>query len=310
MKNFFILFMVSFITCFAGKNLQAQDMCSYLPAKDSCLQLPFMYVDTIEGKTRKDELMHSNFLKSSKYKSLMQASKSQKVSFYLKYNAVENLLDTFRKSYNGDSGLRLYFIRYIKRNGRDIIPDSLNNRVLLLWGFVANERSEPDSYYFLNDNKDDVLPVTRDKAIEYRKNFEVILRRLNKSVDKKDQSNLYQGKLSDTRSIYYDMRYIIQAVDTEYCYQKICQNNTIISGFQVFFSSYTKNGRNITRYDDGTYKKRLLIQFSYMTIKDGKIVPLFLEDEPHFECRKIQLFQKLVGETYLNNGKLCPPHCP
>jgi hypothetical protein len=315
MKRVFTSFAIIFISVIAFTKLIAQPNCQdTFPRKPNCIALPRMYVVPEDGVVRQNEFLRSPFLGRSKYKKLASMNGVQAKSFFFTVKAVSDMLETFVTYKTKYEGIRLLFVRYNKAKRPETpFPELSNKEVIFLFSPVNSEVEKPDRYFFINDGDDKVYEVPSDCANNWLGFYENNLLKLSKTVDPNDASNQMPNNVpSDTRGIYYERENFEAAFLTEYCYQ-LYRHQITITGYKAVFAAYTKDGRNITEDDKYTYKKRLFLQFNYMHQgPSGKDIPLDLKSlTDDYDCRLAKLMQnKITGETYLNNGKLCPPHCP
>jgi len=104
---------------------------------------------------------------------------------------------------------------------------------------------------------------------------------------------------------------LVEEIDYQ---NEIHKDANYVTGFMMFFSSYSKNG---VKTADGTYKykKRLLIQLEFTKAGDA----FYIDDkanDPNFDSRPPKRNQCPVPSEKdkaffaLDNGQLCPPTCP
>ncbi|MET0636649.1 MAG: hypothetical protein ABWZ25_11530 [Chitinophagaceae bacterium] len=138
--------------------------------------------------------------------------------------------------------------------------------------------------------------------------------------------NLYEGKVTDTKSIMYKKDDLEEVLVKEQD-RILKQYKGEFRGVEVSFASYTGFG-NI----EGQYKDRLLIDISFLKAgKAGKMEPIYLDLEPDFEQRLKAGAGKSSGKLTqsgqlsmlamailsfsqsgfnFDNGQLCPLNCP
>lgn len=285
--------------------------------------IPAMYVLKADALER---IVQFSGFPNSKFHLLEGLNKTQDLSLIYTRVAVDKLL----RKINVDSGIRIYFARYCKYE-KDPLPDEIEDgKVILLFATQPRGNAKPTEYYFLNDKRNDnnIYPIGERDAnewiIDYNINVQKVLRQTlipgdTNNIDKGDKRFPY-----DTKSIFYSKADIEEAFKNEVEFQRRYYGIDI-NAYKVSFSSYTPAGDN-----NGKYKNRLLLQFDYLY--DSNTV-LNQEAQEYFWCRASLREKKLIKQfgsktidektkkliqpngivltfTAIDNGQLCPTHCP
>ena len=285
-------------------------------------KLPSMYVEKSIGNER---ILRFSQIKDSKYEILRKFNTHQDLFFIYTWNAIGKLIEKINK----ECGIRIYFARYSFCGDQGFPSETEPKKVILLFAKESTDGSAPEEYYFLNDKKADnkVYEVSKECGEDWIKDYEnhVLPELLITLIpSEKDIDNEYPAgskSYSDTKSIYFTKEMIKEAFVDEQGYDhKIKGSPLIISAFKVSFSAYGVNGNGRIAKKD-VYKNRLFVQFDYMYNPGTGNEVFYLDDMDDFKQRYDLTFPKQEGQLKeakdkvdekkgINNGQLCPTHCP
>lgn len=287
--------------------------------------LPAMYVEKNTGNER---IMRFSQIPNSKYQQLSKLNSYQDLFFIYTRNAMDQLVQLV----NRDKGVRIYFARYNKCDGSSLPTEIEENKVIVLFASESKDpKATPSKYYFLNEKGADDRVYEVSQACgeawiyDYGKN---VLPELLNTLTPGDRDNIdpyVPGVYSDSKSIFFTAAMFKEAfVDEEKYDHKIGGVPLTISAFKLSFSAYDAKGNGGAGMD--VYRNRLFIQFDYMHNPGTGNEVFHLDDLDDFKDRPkpAKMQQQKQGKKSgknkkggkkehlfsLDNGQLCPTHCP
>ena len=224
---------------------------------------------------------------------------------------------------SGFAGLHVYITAFKSSCPGPLNPATTANKELVLVFAPANKTgSYPEdlgNYYVISP--DDKLCYNLGGADikncwfnNYKTEVVRGRRGLATTIDSEEKENrAADGRLSDTRSIYYIYKEFKDFIVEERKYQdentETNPQGIKITDIEMFFGSYPDRGIGDNYYgeDPTKFKNRLIILFEF--IRNGNI--FYIDDASDFPGRhkKMILEKKFFGG---DNGQLCPPstNCP
>ncbi|MGG9959983.1 hypothetical protein [Ferruginibacter sp. SUN106] len=319
MKRFTSIILLSSILAFAWSFCAAQADCTqginYPP-------IPEMFVDKVAGNERIFEFSSTI---PSKYQILVDKNGSQPLFYIFTRKAMDDLISKI----NNHLGIRVYFARYSPCTGTTL-PASVASGTMILLFATEFETSKPTDFYFLNNNDDMLYPVSAQCAHDWIANFSTEnqpgLKTMLDKTAKENADATSPGGYSDTKSIFYTWKQIVEAFTKEEKYQQSPSRGKNISAYKISLSTFGKDGSG----SKPVYKNRLFIQFDYLVDAGQTKEVFYLEDQPDYDCRldaslrtkgrsmkaftpydlkKMTRAQKRAV-LILDNGQLCPTFCP
>jgi len=319
MKPFLSLTVCIFFSVYAN-NLFAQ-----------CAPLPDLFMSKKEGSELRDEFVKDRLFRKSKFTRLRAITtvKPVPLNFEYRWRAFRNLVGRVE----GYDSMRVHFAVYHECNIADFPRVETGSLILLFSPEV--DRANPQQYFFMAANDDNIYPVPDKCAASWIENFEInIQAELRKTINSNDPDNMdgtVGDGFSDTKSSCYSKADFENAFIIEQEYQTA--HHEPITAIKVSLSAYSKYGKIIKPRDPDQickYRRRLMIQFDYMKLDptSGTNVVFNLEEQGDFACRadsrleiignlkftKDELQKLSVKEKLhilsIDNGQLCPTHCP
>lgn len=281
------------------------------------IALPTMFVDKKTTIARAEEFYMAM---PSKFDKLSEVNYKQDIFINYTQKAISRLFDILNKE-PGSIGIRIYFARYNICDDSPL-PASVKESQLILLFASEFEETPPKDYFFINGNDDALYPVSSKCAEKWINNYmQKNQPGLRATIEASDTDNEDETpvKFSDTKSIFYRKDQVDSAFKKEEAYQ-LAKHQIKIAGYQLVFSAYTSEGD-----ESGHFKNRLFVQFNYLYNLDGRNKILYLDEQEDYTCRKrvsqrwgIEKMDKKKttsenGEQksmFINNGQLCPTHCP
>ncbi len=289
--------------------------------------LPRMFVEKNTGIKR---ILQFSQVSNSKFRILEKTNGYQDLFLIYSKKAVNDLLTMFREKQVPE--VRIYFAKYTPCDGT-VLPTAIEeDKVILL--FAADTKDQlPAEYYFLNEkgSDDKIYTVSKECGENWRWNYENnVLPELLPTINQNDSDNIdpkNNDQISDTKSILYSFNSLEEAITKEEGYtHKLNGKKIYISAYQFSFSAYDAKGNGYEGSDD-VYKKRMLVQIDYMYDPGTGNEVFYLDDLDSFSLRSkpAQKSQKAASKKMktiakkhpskenifaLNNGQLCPTHCP
>jgi hypothetical protein len=296
MKKIYLMVLLAFS---AGQIIMAQ--CT------DVIPLTTMFVDKNTNNQRAAEFLTAI---PSKYEKLSAVNGKQDIVINYTQKAMEKLFKAINTTDGDDSGIRVYFARY-NACLDNALPDPVKENQLIVLFTKEVKKSAPRNYFFINANDDALYYVDSVCAEKWIRDFikknQPGLRTTINDVPENADATSPVG-YSDTKSIFFRKGQIDSSFNKEEEYQ-LRKHGIRIKGYQLLFSAYSNEGD-----ERGRHKNRLHIQFNYLYDREGKTEILFLDDQEDYGCRR-EASEKAVQiaapkKMLINNGQLCPTHCP
>ncbi|MFT4154607.1 hypothetical protein [Parafilimonas sp.] len=283
--------------------------CNCTNSCDGIKPLPAMWVSDSSADKRKKQLFKKELFAKSKYQLLKETGRLYHNNPYF-FISKSNLNEIIKADTGTQKaqGLRVIFACFVKK-GSDTSIQLNDGQIVLL--FTAADKNTDYGKCYVVDNDTVLHKVPDSNKINWTTEYNNhILPALRKTIDSNSDNDNGSKNYTDTKSIYYENKRIIEAFEE-------IKTNTMLKdfiGFRITISAYDKKGKDSTCYDGHRYKKRMILQFDY--VKTGNKLFKF-EDSPDFCCRKCNMnhhesFLKSKDNTImaLDNGHLCPANCP
>ena len=258
-------------------------------------KLPEMFVSRYLTDKRINEFSHPTFSNPviSKAKAIKFLLSNENFVFEYTQMAMKSLFKEIIKT--DAAGIRIYFALF---NGCTDSPLPITGTQIIVLYTASYPSIAPDKYYFVNTNDDKLYEVSKACGETWRNSYEtIVLPLLRQTINAADPDDMdAPGVFTDTKSIFFEKKPILDAFENEEEYQ-CCKHSIQISGYRMSFSAYTEKGN----YENKN-KKRLHLQYEYLYKKAGKKYRLLQETQSDYNQRHNPIHK-------LNNGQLCPVNC-
>ncbi len=272
---------------------------------DDARALPKMWVSKDSSKKWIDQLRKPGYSGLIKYDYLKNYLFNSSPTYFIPAEQIYFLADRVKKVLQS-KGLRITFACFIATSSNTNI-DLEDNQLILLFSPADKDRDYGQTYVIDNSGQRFIVSKT-DKQNWITQYEKTVLPNLTRTIDSKEKDNDYDGKPSDTRSIYYEKKRINQAFVEEIREAKID-----FKGFKITLAAYDKNGKRRTNYDTHQYRYRMCLQFDYVRNDE---TTFYFEDLPDFCCRLNKWLKDpdnreiSAKNPVVDNGHLCPANCP
>jgi len=257
------------------------------------------------------------------------AGPTQPTSYNFEKADFMTLLDALKNSPNASDAVKMYFAIFDAAHPGSVPAGSVADKQLVILFTPATLFGLVDNWaYATAQGKIHYLLIPGQKLIEIDT---TVSNNWIKFYDRKictgpggfsstinhDRENWYNGKLSDTKSMFYPVKNFDELFVTEIQNQETNHGNPV-SQVQMNLACYTNTGD-----DEGKNKNRVLIQFNLLTknAATGTQDVINLEAQPDFEARAgarsalTKMQHPAIKKNELpffdfDNGQLCPLNCP